>query len=911
MGSSDGVQLGVVVPHSHWDRAWYLPFQAYRLRLVEMLSELLGWLEDGSLPVFVLDGQTVLLDDVFAVRPDLKERVTVLVKQGKIKIGPWYTMPDLFLARPESLIRNLQRGVRMSTQLGGASRVGYVPDSFGHFAQLPQLLAGMGITQFLFMRGMPEHLRDSSDAIFQWRAPNGSAVLAVFLREGYFPLGALGQESFHGRYDGLPANLSSAEERLNHTMARLQPVQKHSVFVLPAGGDHLPARSDLPEVIEHLNRTHPQLRLEFGSFESFFEHLSKSGGVDSVADFMKTVSVYEGDLLGQADHPLLRNVLSSRVDLKIMNHQAQTLLLGVVEPLLAWSRLNNLDCVDPALLLCAWDALFKNHAHDDICGCSVDEVHLDDTQRFYEILALSREIITRQLERGAQQLWGEWPQGRRSKVVVFNPHPWQSEQLVTADILLPDEGGEFSEPSPAKFLRVTNASGDVLEVTHLETHCKDIRSRYLETTWGRSYRFSFKASLPALSLQVYSIEETDEALFIPCPSRTLVPHPPTELIDAIRFDWDADIGDGYSFAPVPEIATRTAQLVSVEQESLNEQVLFLNYVLKAPAYINRSRVADGGWNACLGPIRTMKIEVQARRVVHAATGQVSEEPLGACWELKVNYHNIFSDCRIRFLHALSQQPVQVIADSQARWQEHSPIPAAAQLWPGPLAVPQYPGEKPYTVHHVNDGVVSVLPQGLSFVGGAGLHEFELVQWAPAKLAVALTLQRSVSSLSVRGGRIRSCQAGPQRPTPDAQLLKPLSFHLVFGSQPSSDPARAFRKMKELLEPAWVQESPAVPVQGVAHTQYQGMSLADFGPLPLQLLSCRPGEQDKEVLLRVLNPTANRASGLIRMHGGVVSAQEMLLDDQTPVPNSEIEMKECGLQVEFAPYEIKTWKLSLC
>ena len=205
-------RTGIVVPHTHWDRAWYLPFQAYRLRLVEMVSELLDLLETGGLPTFVLDGQTVILEDHLVIRPQDRGRIRALVEAGRITLGPWYTMPDCFLARPESLIRNLQRGLSTAVEHGGASRVGYVPDSFGHFAQLPQILSGFGIDSFLFMRGMPVELRDRDGAIFVWRAPDGSEVLATFLREGYFPLGALGQESFHGRYDGLPASEERARE---------------------------------------------------------------------------------------------------------------------------------------------------------------------------------------------------------------------------------------------------------------------------------------------------------------------------------------------------------------------------------------------------------------------------------------------------------------------------------------------------------------------------------------------------------------------------------------------------------------------------------------------------------------------------------------------------------------------------
>src|SRR3989304_5305304 len=49
----------VVVPHTHWDREWYLPFEAFRARLVRMMDALLDLLDrDPEYKHFVLDGQT-------------------------------------------------------------------------------------------------------------------------------------------------------------------------------------------------------------------------------------------------------------------------------------------------------------------------------------------------------------------------------------------------------------------------------------------------------------------------------------------------------------------------------------------------------------------------------------------------------------------------------------------------------------------------------------------------------------------------------------------------------------------------------------------------------------------------------------------------------------------------------------
>ncbi len=60
----------VVVPHTHWDREWYRTFEEFRYRLVGLLDHVLHLLEtDPEFRCFTLDGQTIVLDDYFEVRP--------------------------------------------------------------------------------------------------------------------------------------------------------------------------------------------------------------------------------------------------------------------------------------------------------------------------------------------------------------------------------------------------------------------------------------------------------------------------------------------------------------------------------------------------------------------------------------------------------------------------------------------------------------------------------------------------------------------------------------------------------------------------------------------------------------------------------------------------------------------------
>ena len=139
----------VVVPHTHWDREWYLPFEAFRARLVRMMDALLALLDrDPEYKHFVLDGQTIPLDDYLEIRPERRADIERLVKAGRLLIGPGYVLPDEFLIGGESHIRNLQFGLRSATAYGGAMMVGYSPDAFGHIAHLPAILRGF--------RGRPE-----------------------------------------------------------------------------------------------------------------------------------------------------------------------------------------------------------------------------------------------------------------------------------------------------------------------------------------------------------------------------------------------------------------------------------------------------------------------------------------------------------------------------------------------------------------------------------------------------------------------------------------------------------------------------------------------------------------------------------------------------------------------------------
>lgn len=130
-----------VVPHCHWDAEWYFTCEDSHILLVENMDYLLDLLEkDADFPSYTFDGLAIVLDDYLKERPENTSRIHALIRQRRLFVGPWYTQCDSLLIRTESLIRNLQYGIRTATQFGHSMNVGYLPDIFGQHAWLPAFL---------------------------------------------------------------------------------------------------------------------------------------------------------------------------------------------------------------------------------------------------------------------------------------------------------------------------------------------------------------------------------------------------------------------------------------------------------------------------------------------------------------------------------------------------------------------------------------------------------------------------------------------------------------------------------------------------------------------------------------------------------------------------------------------------
>jgi alpha-mannosidase len=350
----------LVVPHTHWDREWYLPFEFFRLRLGSVVDGVLDTLErDPSFTSFTLDGQAIVLEDYVEVRPENEGRLQALLDAGRLEVGPSYVLPDEILVGGESLVRNFLLGRRVCRRFGvEPSGAGYLPDSFGHPAQLPQILAGFGIQAFLFSRGMGDEI-DDVGIVFRWRAGPTEIVACQMLPH----------------YDNF-ARLTwnhDAEERVRAIVGHFGEAVRSAgqdEIVLANGSDHLPIEPELPEILGGLERT-------FGA-------PFRIGRYDEHAPAPDGLPVHEGELVGSRLQNVLRGVNSARVYLKQANERAEQRLLSI-ETAAALRTLREGAPYPAAELRLAWRDLLRNHPHDSICGCSCDQVHRDMLVRYEQL----------------------------------------------------------------------------------------------------------------------------------------------------------------------------------------------------------------------------------------------------------------------------------------------------------------------------------------------------------------------------------------------------------------------------------------------------------------------------------------------------------------------------------------------
>ncbi len=419
-----------VVSHTHWDREWYRPFQVFRARLVACVDAMLDLLDrDPRFRCFHLDGQTIVLEDYLEIRPEREQRLKALIAEGRVLVGPWYTQPDEFLVSGEAMVRNLLLGTRMARDFGGCMDLGYLPDSFGHASQMPQIFAGFGFPAALLFRGVTA---DQVRAAFIWRGADGTALVTIKMPD---------DDAYSNYLYRLKGTLSDPgpidETRLAGELARLRADCEAAAVcdqhLWMDGVDHIFPNPKTPDIIEFANRLMPDANVAHSTLPEYAQALIGA---------RPHLNELRGELrrANRAWHlqALLANVASSHVRIKQANVRAQAALERVVEPLCSVAWLIG-QPYPAGFLALAWKLLLQNHAHDSICGCSVDQVHREMHHRFGQVMQITGVVQDQALGSLAAQVDTSFA-GDGHALLLFNPLPQPRHGTLVCEVPVPVSG---------------------------------------------------------------------------------------------------------------------------------------------------------------------------------------------------------------------------------------------------------------------------------------------------------------------------------------------------------------------------------------------------------------------------------------------------------------------------------------
>ncbi len=403
-----------LIPHTHWDREWYLPRGAFLARLVPLIDDLLERLRaDGDFRSFLLDGQTILLEDYLRVRPERAADLRTAVATGRVQAGPWYVLVDEQIPGGEALIRNLLLGTSDAERMGHRLDALYSPDAFGHPAAWPALAREFGIGHGTLWRGVPAGVRDR----FRWRAPDGRHVFVWHLPPAGYEVGA----GLIAEPERLPAAWASVRAAL---VARAGGPHL-AVFI---GADHHAAPAGVGPLRAAIAALEPEHTVRISRLDEFLGAAAAAAGdVPEVVGELRAAGGVSW---------VLQGTHGTRAPLKRQNAVLELWLERVAEPLAALAqRAGGLD--RRPLLEAAWRTLVASQFHDTLCGTVSDAVARAVAVRHDHIAALAREITRDSLLELAHhdaQAPADGPHAATPALVLWNPAARPRTGVVVADV---------------------------------------------------------------------------------------------------------------------------------------------------------------------------------------------------------------------------------------------------------------------------------------------------------------------------------------------------------------------------------------------------------------------------------------------------------------------------------------------
>jgi alpha-mannosidase len=431
--AAESTQLVLVIPHTHWEGAFFQTREEYLQIGLPHIVKALDLLDRYPDYRFVLD-------QMCYVRPFLERypaeipRFKKFLAEGHLQIvGGTDVMNDSNVPSGESIARQyLVAKTYFRQHLGYEVTTGWAIDTFGHNAQMPQILRLAAMKSYWLQRGPTV----DTPSEFLWQGIDGTQIPAFWLPMGF----------------GIAARLPSGDIELGEALRRrfdsLTPFSRGAERVMLAGLDASAPEEQLPTLLARFNaEPSPPFRTQLAVPTDFEALVAKRANRPIVS----------GEL-----NPIFQGAYSSRIEMKQSMRELEG-LLTTAEKLSVIASVTGTTS-DPHAIEEAWEPVLFNQEHDVSAGTITDKVYEDAMHGYGTSRGVARHAIRRDLETILRHVDTS---GAGQAIVVFNSLSWRRSDVAEAEVSFSESGvrgirliDADGQPVPVQFPDFSPWSGD-------------------------------------------------------------------------------------------------------------------------------------------------------------------------------------------------------------------------------------------------------------------------------------------------------------------------------------------------------------------------------------------------------------------------------------------------------------------
>lgn len=887
-----------VISNTHWDREWRFPFQINRQMLVDMIDKAIAILENNpTYKAYHLDSQSIVIEDYLEIKPHNRERISKLVKDKRLFIGPWYVLPEEFQVGGENLIRNLLIGHKICKEIGRVSKTGYSPFSWGQISQLPQIYSNFGIDFIIFYRGI--NSLDSPKAEFIWEGADGTQILSSRLStmprynfyfyiyrpvlfnefpstlkfspdKKSFLFHFADSNLYKSDYFNPKPAVTYFEENIKTQVEKIIQDQAKD-FTTPhiiwmEGHDSSGPNEKTIQIINDIKKYFPDLNVIHSTLEDYIEAVKNSIDISKLKLVKGERRSTQYDL---RSGNLYGYTTSARMDLKIKNFDCERWLQYYAEPFYNFASINGLDTNDKYLEI-AWKLLIQNSAHDSIGGCSLDIVHEDMINRYKQV----KEISTGLFSKAIQFLvtLGEIIEKENlyeNYLTCINPSSYDRSEVVKFVIDVPVE---FAKDG----IKILDLSGKSMEVqiSKVETTqpvLEQMIDRPMYVDIKRYTGYALLDSIPSFGLKTFKVIPSEKNPFIKKIAKKIkdkiilendylkVTINKNGTFNILHKDSNRkysnlgylyDEGEGghawvhKSFKPFVTTLKSQPEIKLIENGPLFSKVL-IKHKFKIPE--RKLKIMSGKIIKTPGGVIPIDIEL----IISKTSQRI---------DLKINLTNTIENHRLRIMFPSKLNAQYHYGEGQFDVVKRPIKRIDASNWVEP---PMYD----FPLHNfvdVNDG-----NNGLAIIVD-GLKEYEILD--NKNRTIALTLLRAFSYVIVPSSTEEFLDMK------GSQCLGKHEFKLsIFPHRSNWDAGNVFPEAIKFNQPLSLVETNSITSNNLIPNSFIRIQPENL------IFSCfKKGEDGKSYVLRIFNPTDNILHGAISLHwtlkeAFVVNLEELVIE----------------------------------